>query len=94
RGPNRLAFPIDGKQTPFRWINGGLPTVRIFSNLNFIFLIIMFFRDIPGLVDREVIDQQMRSPQALTMALLGLMSEDCLIRQKLAKAVGKHRKAA
>jgi len=54
----------------------------------------MFFRDIPGLVDREVIDQQMRSPQALTMALLGLMSEDCLIRQKLAKAVGKHRKAA
>jgi hypothetical protein len=47
-----------------------------------------------GLVDREVIDQQMRSPHALTMALLGLMSEDCLIRQKLAKAVGKHRRAA
>jgi hypothetical protein len=33
-----------------------------------------------GLVDREVIDHQMRSPHALTMALLGRMSEDCLIR--------------
>jgi hypothetical protein len=46
-----------------------------------------------GLVDREVIDLQMRSPHAVTMAMLGLMSE-CLIRQKLSKAVGKHRKAA
>jgi hypothetical protein len=46
-----------------------------------------------GLVDREVIDQQLRSPEALTMALLGLMAEDCLIRQKLSKAIGKRRKA-
>jgi hypothetical protein len=35
----------------------------------------------------------LRSPQALTLALLGLMAEDCLIRQKLSK-VGKRRKAA
>jgi hypothetical protein len=47
-----------------------------------------------GLVDRAVIDEQMRSPDALTMALLGLMAEDCLIRQKLSKALGKRRKAA
>jgi hypothetical protein len=45
-----------------------------------------------GLVDRAVIDEQMRSPEALTMALLGLMAEDCLIRQKLSKALGKRRK--
>jgi hypothetical protein len=45
-----------------------------------------------GLVDRVVIDEQMRSPGALTMALLGLMAEDCLIRQKLSKALGKRRK--
>jgi hypothetical protein len=45
-----------------------------------------------GLVDRAVIDE-MRSPNALTMALLGLMAEDCLIRQKLS-VLGKRRKAA
>jgi hypothetical protein len=43
-----------------------------------------------GLVDRAVIDEQFRSPEALTMALLGLMSEDCLIRQRLSK-IGKRR---
>jgi hypothetical protein len=43
-----------------------------------------------GLVDRAVIDEQLRSPAALTMALLGLMSEDCLIRQKLSR-LGKRR---
>jgi hypothetical protein len=47
-----------------------------------------------GLVDRAVIDEQLRSPQALTLALLGLMAEDCLIRQKLSKAIGRRRKAA
>ena len=47
-----------------------------------------------GLVDRAVIDEQLRSPHALTLALLGLMAEDCLIRQKLSKAIGKRRKAA
>jgi hypothetical protein len=47
-----------------------------------------------GLVDRAVIDERMRSPDALTMALLGLMAEDCLIRQKLSNALGKRRKAA
>jgi hypothetical protein len=46
-----------------------------------------------GLVDREVIDKQLRSPEALTMALLGLMAEDCLIRQRLSKAIGKRRSA-
>jgi hypothetical protein len=46
-----------------------------------------------GLVDRAVIDE-MRSPKALTMALLGLMAEDCLIRQKLSKVLGKRRMAA
>jgi Histidine kinase-, DNA gyrase B-, and HSP90-like ATPase len=46
-----------------------------------------------GLVDREVIDKQLRSPEALTMALLGLISEDCLIRQRLSKAIGKRRRA-
>ena len=46
-----------------------------------------------GLVDREVIDKQLRSPEALTMALLGLMAEDCLIRQRLSKAIGKRRRA-
>ena len=45
-----------------------------------------------GLVDRAVIEESMRSPQALTMALLGLMAEDALIRQRLAKELGKRRK--
>jgi hypothetical protein len=45
-----------------------------------------------GLVDRAVIDDRLRSPEALTMALLGLMAEDCLIRQKLSKAIGKRRR--
>ena len=40
---------IDNRQASFRWINGGLPTARVFGNLNFIFFIIVFFRHLTSL---------------------------------------------
>jgi hypothetical protein len=41
-----------------------------------------------SIVDKQVISD-MRSPHSLTIALLGLMAEDNLIRQRLSKRLGR-----
>jgi hypothetical protein len=43
-----------------------------------------------SVVDKQVISD-MRSPYALTIAVLGLMAEDNLIRQCLSKRLGRRK---
>jgi hypothetical protein len=43
---------------------------------------------------KKIVEDEMRSSAALTMALLGLMSEDSLITRRLASALSKKRKSS
>ena len=46
------------------------------------------------LISTEQLDQEYRSEQALTIALMGLIAEESLIVQRLAQDLGRRRKAA
>ena len=48
----------------------------------------------PLVNDAKIVEDEMRSSAALTMALLGLMSEDSLITRRLASALSKKRKSS
>ena len=48
----------------------------------------------PLVNDAKIVEDEMRSSAALTMALLGLMSEDSLITRRLASVLSKKRKSS